>query len=494
MLRSALLFFASLLAVSSQAGLQANFDYKQFLIPGEGTFIETHLEFEGKSLMWGVLNEGDETHVARVRATIVLSQNGTVVDFKKITINSLPLPLGEVTNFLDIQRLIAPTGNYLLEVELADLNDPESAPISFNQAITVDLAIDQVGISGITLVEAYTKANTPTELTKSGMDILPYIADFYPESSNKIVFYAEAYNSDKFFQSYQQGENEHQKYLFTYSIWNEGGMVPNTQRHFRKIVAPVNPILESVDITDLPSGNYQLVIEMRTPENTEMASESIAFRRQAALRMDDLLSDESYVTKPGLAFNNPDSITAYVEWLYPIAQNVERNTITSQVKGEDPEVLRNFFFSFWERIEPDNPIEAWLSYVREVWYVNRKYKSPVKPGFRTDRGRVWLQYGKPNTIVLRHNETDVFPYEIWHYYKIERFNDKRFLFYSRSVVNYDFDLLHSDMLGEVQNFDWPTLMRTKNNDLRPSDSAVNRMAPRDTYSMDELEDLFYNPR
>ena len=55
-------------------------------------------------------------------------------------------------------------------------------------------------------------------------------------------------------------------------------------------------------------------------------------------------------------------------------------------------------------------------------------------------------------------------------------------------------LLHSDMLGEVQNNDWPVVMRTKNVEVSSSESSRNRSGARDTFSGDELEDLFYNPR
>ena len=89
---------------------------------------------------------------------------------------------------------------------------------------------------------------------------------------------------------------------------------------------------------------------------------------------------------------------------------------------------------------------------------------------------------------------NVLPYEIWHYYKINQFNNKRFLFYSRESVGVDFVLLHSDMLGEVQNNDWPVVMRTKNVEVSSSESSRNRSGARDTFSGDELEDLFYNHR
>lgn len=476
--------FVSSIAFSN---VRATFDYKQFLIPGQGFFIETHLSFDGRSLFWEPI--GDDQFQASVEATLVLNQGGDIIDFKKMRINSLPESEGSGSDFIDIQRFMVQPGDYLLEVKLTDLNDPDKRVASFSQVVSLDLQSDSPCISGITFVEAYAKASVPSELTKSGMDILPLVSDFFPESANKIVFYAEAYNADK---SGIEGE----KYLLTYSIWSDDGEITETKRFKRKDVTAVTPLLETIDISELPAGDYQLVIEMRTPQNDELASESIGFVRQAEInsRFPDFTSRDTYVDEPGRAFNNPDSIRAYVSWLYPIAQNVERGTIDTQVKENNTEVLQSYFISFWEERNPEDPMGAWMTYVREVWYVNKKYKTQIQDGYRTDRGRVFLQYGKPNTIVIRHSQTNVFPYEIWHYYKIERFNDKRFLFYSRSVVNYDFTLLHSDMLGEVQNHDWPTLMRTKNNDLRPTDSALNRMAPRDTYSMDELEDLFYNPR
>lgn len=467
------------------AAIRATFDYKQFLIPGEGVFLETHLNFQGKSLEW--ISVDDKTNTATVQATLVVYSGDQVVDFRKVKINASPTPLGVTSDFIDIQRFLLPAGNYTLEVVLIDLNDPNLEEAKFTSPIQISLALDQPEISSITFVEAYMKSTEPNELTKSGLDILPLISDYFPEQANKLVFYAEVYNSGLALQGAD-------KYLLTYAIWNDQGEIPATRKYMRKDIAQVTPLLETVDITAIPSGSYQLVIEMRSPSNEELASESIAFTRRAPLSLATLNQGDNYVAQPGLAFQNPDSMSSYVSWLYPIAQNNERNTINAQVQAGDQEILQTYFLSFWNERAPEDPIGAWLKYVREVWYVNRKYKTPIVDGYRSDRGRVFLQYGRPNTIVERHNQTNLFPYEIWHYYKIERFNDKRFLFYSRSVVNYDFDLLHSDMLGEVQNHDWPTMMRTKNNDLRPSDSALNRMNPRDTYSFDELEDLFYNPR
>ena len=103
-------------------------------------------------------------------------------------------------------------------------------------------------------------------------------------------------------------------------------------------------------------------------------------------------------------------------------------------------------------------------------------------GAETDMGYIYLRYGPPNTIVKRHNETDYYPYEIWHYHRAGPFTNKRFLFFSPHMVAECFTLLHSDMLGEVSNNDWLQILRSRENPLRVTSSQLNRLNPRrDTF-------------
>lgn len=485
--RSLLFLLTVLLSNSTFAGVRASFDLKEFLLPGEGHMLEAHLLFDAQSLVWAPTVEGRLQ--ANVELTLLLQQGTDIIDFKKLRINSLEVDRGQEADFIDIQRFVVKPGTYVIEVQLKDLNAPAQETASFTKAVVTSLDQQQPCVSGLFFVSAYSKTVTPTELTRSGYDMLPAVSDYFPTESEKLVVYGEAYNADK-------AGFEGAKYIVSSYLRNEAGEVENTRRYHRRDVAAVSPLLEIVPIAELASGSYEYVMEMRSPTNELLAESSVPFYRSTVVKQTFSASvdPDTYVATPGMAFYNPDSIRAYVSWLYPLASNVEQGTINAQVDANDPDVLRNYFFSFWESREPDSPIDAWMYYVKEVWYVNRKYKSPIMDGYRTDRGRIWLAYGKPNTIVERHNSLNYFPVEIWHYHRIDRFTDRRFLFYSRNVVNYDFALLHSDMLGEVQNQDWRSIVQSKNTDLRPTDSALNTMAPRDTYSLDELEDLFFNPR
>ncbi len=484
-LKPVFFFFLMAICMQSNAAIRATFDNKQFFVPGGGLLLETHISFDGATLTWAAIDSTSAK--ATIESTIIISKNDEVVDFRKTVVSSSAQATGSYADFIDLQRFLLDPGSYTIDVELTDVNNPSALPITMKKSVNLFFRTDIPQISSITFVEAYAKATTTSELTKSGFDILPLVSDFFPPTAKQLVFYAEAYNSDKYF-------TNDDKYLITYALWNEGQAVESTRKYLRKDVATVTPLLERIDLDGLPEGDYRLVIEVRTRDNEEVASQAIGFFKagQPVSSFTDVESD--YMTEPGMAFNNPDSMRMYVDCIYPIAGNIERGTITNLVKTGTTDVQRAYFENFWMSYAPQDPMGEWKKYIRQVWHVNAEYTTPVMPGYRTDRGRVWLQYGKPNTIVMRHNETEVFPYEIWHYYKIGRFNDKRFLFYSRAVSNYDFDLLHSDMLGETKNEDWRSVMRTKNNDLRPTDTQLNSTNQRDTYSFDELEDLFFNPR
>ena len=86
--------------------------------------------------------------------------------------------------------------------------------------------------------------------------------------------------------------------------------------------------------------------------------------------------------------------------------------------------------------------------------MEKGYGTRIFPGYATDRGRVYLQYGAPNTVTTRESSPNEYPYEIWHYYKIRQFSNKRFVFYNPDLVGNNYRLLHSDLIGETQNYRW----------------------------------------
>jgi GWxTD domain-containing protein len=78
-----------------------------------------------------------------------------------------------------------------------------------------------------------------------------------------------------------------------------------------------------------------------------------------------------------------------------------------------------FIEAFWKHRDPtpDTPLnEAKNEHYRRLNYANRYYgRSAGKPGWKTDRGRIYIILGEPNDIQKFEGKTMIYPAEIWFY-------------------------------------------------------------------------------
>ena len=87
--------------------------------------------------------------------------------------------------------------------------------------------------------------------------------------------------------------------------------------------------------------------------------------------------------------------------------------------------------------------------------VDKLYADGFGYGFESDRGRIFIKYGRPNDVIKVDNEPSAPPYEIWFYNDFPQTNqaDVKFLFYAPELgINYR--LLHSTVRGEINNPRW----------------------------------------
>ena len=123
---------------------------------------------------------------------------------------------------------------------------------------------------------------------------------------------------------------------------------------------------------------------------------------------------------------------------------------------DNVELMQKFFYGFWKNRNPLNPELAWNNYKRLIASVNKSFSNGQFKGYLTDRGRVYLQYGPPNTRNKEYLSNTQKPFEVWHYYSIANQRDCSFVFTHRSLGN-NMDLVLSNVDGENTNFEW--LMR-----------------------------------
>ena len=74
---------------------------------------------------------------------------------------------------------------------------------------------------------------------------------------------------------------------------------------------------------------------------------------------------------------------------------------------------------------------------------------------------VYLQYGAPSRTLDRELSASEYPYEMWEYNKIGIYSNKKFIFYNPDLVNNNYRLLHSDMIGELKNPRWQAELNSR---------------------------------
>lgn len=453
-----ILIFIPLLNYASQP--RAYFSYGEFFAPGKGPYVETYLSIIGNTLSAKKIKD---KKVAEVEITIIFKQGEKIANFSKFNITSpevadtLSLP-----NFIDQQRFVLPNGNYTLEILLKDLNNPENQ-LLHSEDIQVDLSGEQTSFSSIQFIESYAPTTKNNILSKSGYDLIPYIANFFPASMEKLTFYSELYNTET-----KLGKDE--KFLITYYLENADSKTRLDQfsSFSRKSTAPVVIVFGEFPLETLPSGNYNLVVEARNKNNELVTSRSTFFQRSlpsplATVSLSDLPVESTFAG----AFTM-DTLNELLKTLYPIASSSERTFINNQMKSPDLVLKQQFFLKFWSTRNSNDPEKAWNDYKVRLRQADEAYSAGPKRGYQTDRGITFLKYGLPNTIDSRPSEPNSYPYEVWHYYKIGNFSNRRFIFYNPKIASSDYELLHSDMYGEANNPRWQYVLQqrvTPNNDI-----------------------------
>ena len=482
MKRTISILLAVLLATTLPAAekhLSALFGYSTFYLPSSNkSYVETYLDFRAWTLHF--VPTGDHEYRATVEVAIVVRSGDSIVYLKKRDLLSPRTSSDTATNFtfMDLHRFSLPNGIYDLQLILHDKASKDD-PFIYNDKLVVFFENNKPNMSNIQLMSSATPTLNENMLSRNGYDMVPYIDDFVPASVTVLNPYFEIYNLDQELGS--QG--------FSVNISIKKKETNRTIPGFRQTRAypqakEVCPIYAPIDISKLPSGNYNLVAEI-----CNTAGEVLLQREMTFMRSNPQAADDDEVTEDEVAssfahhLKDRDQLNYYIDALYPIASNQEIEIGKTVVADTSLATKQTFFYYFWHRRSAADPEGEWLDYRARLDYVAANFTYPKTPGYRTDRGRVYLQYGPPDHIRDEKNFVSVrylnnekpsqmgnrvlgttigsdqgtvhyLPYQIWRYNQLPNdFSNRVFLFWDEFRSGY-YKLLNSNARGEVQTANW----------------------------------------
>lgn len=450
-MRLNLMLFLGLFISLQAFAVEFFFNRAQFMTPDKQHYIETYVAVPVASL---VLKDGENnTRSAAVDITITFSKEGEVIKFDKYRLNSPVLSDTASLNFnlLDVKRFPLDIGTYDLEVSYVDANEAEAYG-KFSETVTLVTFTEGIVISEISLLESMKTVEEENQFTKNGFELLPYVFPYYNEEFSKVRFYFEIYNTDFLNDSLN---------LVSYYISSSGQeKVVGNRKGFKKHKnRPINMILGEFDVADLRSGNYDLVVEVRNTENELLAQGTKFFQLNIKGDAPENLTgmEEVDLDRTFLSLIDAEKALFYCKALEPIAANeMQSQFIRNITEEQDEELQKRYLYNFWKATSPNDPERAFWDYAKVVDQVEDAYKTGISHGFETDRGWIYLKYGRPNQVKAHANfDPNALPYEIWQYYNIPNGQTNiNFIFYSQDYSSNDYELLHSDARGEIKEDNW----------------------------------------
>lgn len=437
-----------------------------FLSDADNPYVELFYEINPETLHYKKDSIGQLS--ARFQMRIRLSADTGIVFSTGYYLQTKPFrpDAEEAPRILEQERFAVPEGRFVVELYLAE-DGWESQ--SFYYRDTFSVAKGKVQYSSLVLLDTFFKSATSSPFLKNGYQQLPRALNFYDEGQRTVHAYVELYRTASLpatafplrhatYISRRPGERDAGAYIADTIIAGQA----------------VLPFHRSISTAALPSGNYWLNTSLRTAAGVELATAATFFQ---TINKDPIQEKKEVATATDTGTGKPFEGTlldlaktfvakydmaqmrAILKMIRPGADGAEESAIHAFLQKPDDLYMRYFIYNYFAQKNPGDPGKAWEDFTKVVREVNRRFGSTSIPGYETDRGIVYLRYGKPDEEVRVPNEAGALPYEIWRYNPnpIMR-GPGLFLFYSPGSMSSDFRLLHSTVLGEKQNPSWRNLL------------------------------------
>ncbi len=442
-MRYILLFLSLFLYIQSSA-LDISVSYATFK-GDKSDYVEVYLYAVGSTLTQMPIEDNFQSNI---EVTVLFKQGENILQFDKFLLNS---PISkDTTDFIDLKRYGLTPGKYTMEVLVVDQNNLENKGTFKSNEFSIDYTSDQVHMSDIQLLVSCKPSKEESPFVKNGFFLEPTPFNFYNKNLNTLFFYTEIYNTlDKV----------EENFTLTYTITEDSKLATGKEiviGHKMKSAAEMSLMLMPIDIKELPSGNYILKVQAKNGDKL-LTNKAVSFQRLNPYIEPSFVTDESFdITKTFVHDLNEEELTYSLRALMPKMYGTDTKILNNILTNGDKLKMQTQLFTYWANRDPNNPEAAYDKYMVVAKAVDNQFHSGLGHGFESDRGFIFLRYGKPTSMITITDEPEAPPYEIWYYdqFPFTTQTDVKFLFYNPSYAAGQYSLLHSNARGELNNPNW----------------------------------------
>jgi len=426
---------------------QVNFTIEpiRYYTPEGQPYLELFIAIEGSSVTPS--RRSDSLFAGEVLCQVLiknLAEEPVYADKFVLTLGPWSDTLKETRSILytDVRRLRLPTGLYTLEVTAQDkYQQPRPQSVQAITQFEIPSPLQGFGYSDLLIARRINLADSGP-YRRHGLAIDPLLTGGVVVDPDTLALFGEVYHVD----SLTQGP-----YFLRLRILDAQRATPIESLTVTR--RPKKPTAFEAFVFTLPahrleSGIYLLQVELCNNDGEILAA---WYRRLTLLSTREPLveaSEAEYDAQYGLPEKKLNDLLDAMIYLATPSEKSFLKTLST------PSEKKRFFVAFWKKRENKPGTPTFKEFLYRFEYAQQHFKSNLRPGYKTDRGRVFIQYGPPNDMQFWLNEPDKYPYIIWTYNQIGAQNNVIFVFYDPDLITNEFPLLHSNKIGELQNRNW----------------------------------------
>jgi GWxTD domain-containing protein len=391
---------------------RVQWDFNLFGPAPEGPFrLEVYYKIFNDGLTY---RKFDGTYVAAYRLEILVYQDdeqveGTTFE-EEYKVESFPRTLSQ-TDFLinQINLTLAEAGDYELLLRLRDLKSNQATETRL--PVKIPKKPPTWYLSGLEFARHVERASDSSQFNKRGLLVVPSVSRSYGgEAQLTCPFYAEIYGP---------ADTGGTPIRLAFTGWDDmDKQVIDTTFDFVS-VGRVTPVVAGLAVSNLAPGNYRIEVDLQTGPN---------WKSQYLAR------DEFRIMWSLSTLLRTDYRMAVEQLKYIMTSGEERDSLLHA-----PDSLRaERWERFWSRRDPTpgTPMNEFRDeYYRRIRYANASFSVGTTPGWRTDRGMIYISYGEPDEVERHPFDMDgqlyTGPWQVWYYYNPAR----RFVFVDSRVTD-----------------------------------------------------------
>ncbi len=446
----AILFWSS---AHSQDKFFVSMDAAQFRDSQNHTYVELYYSVPKKAVTWQ--KNSEDTFSTNILLNIQITHNDTlyaanVWRVENSVADTVSLESGQ--QVVDLLRYpLNPGESYHVKLYAQDVFNPKSVDSVSIDIHAEDYSYAQVLMSDVQVATEISGFQTGTakSLQKGSYQVLPQPGLSFGSDSHSLFYYFELYNLNL-----MPGEFYHVQ-AFIADTSDKALENHETIDRRRSLNYDTSREIGKVDISGLTSGLYVFNYQVADENNKIVQAKQKTFfiisdqgKRMVNLRTNEDLYFQSLGFLEGYTEEQLDTeFDKLSPFLNPEQKSVYDGLDSIQAK-------KTMLYRTWHVIRNDPAIPVQLfrnKYLARVAQADERYKTAFRPGWKTDKGIVFLKYGAPSDIERNPSAADTKPYEIWKYENLE--SGVIFVFIDRQGFN-RYEMVHSTKRGEMYDPNW----------------------------------------